>query len=232
MRHVLSRFRPLAFGALAALALAPAAQAACRDPGARTMFAEGGYFQPPAPLKPEAVRFLRADGSVGSLEDYKGKSVMLLFCATWCGGCMVELPAVDALMKDYEGTDLVILPLSIDEAQDPQSARQALLWYRGENPEAPAEHQLTSPVEEMRFLRGAMRWFLDLKGWSHIPANVDYGRALFDEFCQAGTPAHVILNPQGEAAEIFVGAQPWDKPGGRRYLDRLAGKTSAQGAAQ
>ncbi len=220
-----SRF--LAAFAVSGLALAPAAEAACRDPGARMMFAEGGYFQPPSPIKPETVRFLRADGTMGSLDDYKGKSVMLLFWATWCGGCMIELPAVNALMKDYEGTNLVILPLSIDEAQDPKTARQALAWYRGETPGLPGEHELTTPAAEAEFLRGAVRWFLDLKGWRDIPANMDMSRSLFETLCQAGTPAHVILNPQGEASEIFVGAQPWDKPGGRRYLDKLAGKAAA-----
>lgn len=227
MRRLSRRLRPLGLGALIALALAPGAQAACRDPGARMMFAEGGYFQPPSPLKPEHLSFLRADGTSGSLEDYRGKSVMLLFWATWCGGCMAELPAVDALMKDYEGTDLVILPVSIDEALDPKSAQQALTWYRGENPDAPAEHEIRSPAEEAEFLRKAVRWFLDLQGWENIPAHVDYGRSLFDTLCQAGTPAHVILNPQGEAVEIFVGAQPWDKPRGRAYLDRLAGKAAS-----
>lgn len=227
MRSPFRRLRPLMFGALAAMALTPAAQAACRDPGAKAMFAQGGYFNPPAPIKPEAIRFLRADGTAGSLEDYRGKSVMLLFWATWCGGCMIELPAMNALMKDYEGTNLVILPLSIDEALDPRSAREALLWYRGENPDAPAEHEIRSPAEEAEFLRKAVRWFLDLQGWGDIPANVDYGRSLFETLCQVGTPAHVMLNPQGEAVEIFVGAQPWDKPRGRAYLDLLAGKAAS-----
>ena len=48
-------------------------------------------------------------GNIHRLSDYKGKIIFLNFWATWCPPCREEMPYIDELAKEYEGTDVAIL---------------------------------------------------------------------------------------------------------------------------
>ena len=48
------------------------------------------------------------------LSDYKGKVVYLDFWASWCAPCRVSFPFYNELHQDYEGKDVVILAVSVD----------------------------------------------------------------------------------------------------------------------
>jgi peroxiredoxin len=54
------------------------------------------------------------DGKKVSLSDYKGKSVLVNFWATWCGPCKVEMPWFEEFNKQYAAQGLVILGLADD----------------------------------------------------------------------------------------------------------------------
>lgn len=47
------------------------------------------------------------------LSDYKGKTVLLNFWASWCAPCIIEFPKLEELARTYPDT-LVILALSAD----------------------------------------------------------------------------------------------------------------------
>jgi thiol-disulfide isomerase/thioredoxin len=50
------------------------------------------------------------------LSDLKGKTVYVDVWATWCGPCLRELPALEALQQEFEGQeDVVLLSISVDE---------------------------------------------------------------------------------------------------------------------
>jgi thiol-disulfide isomerase/thioredoxin len=66
----------------------------------------------PLPVPEFTVRTL--DGATVAPADLRGKAVVLNFWATWCGPCIAEIPAFNALQSKY-GDDLVILGLSVDE---------------------------------------------------------------------------------------------------------------------
>lgn len=61
------------------------------------------------------------DGNPLSLADYRGKVVLVVFWATWCGPCMAMVPHEDELAAKYRGRPFAILGVNADA--DPATAR-------------------------------------------------------------------------------------------------------------
>ena len=59
-----------------------------------------------------------------TLADYRGKVVLLNIWATWCGPCIVEMPTLEALHREFKGTDLRIVAVSIDQAETEEAINQ------------------------------------------------------------------------------------------------------------
>ncbi len=53
-------------------------------------------------------------GKLVSLSDFKGKTVLVNFWATWCGPCKAELPDIEAVSREYASKGLVIVGVSED----------------------------------------------------------------------------------------------------------------------
>ncbi|HUR43782.1 MAG TPA: TlpA disulfide reductase family protein [Aestuariivirga sp.] len=66
----------------------------------------------PKPL-PE-IHFTDGTGKARTLEEFKGKVVLLNIWATWCAPCRKEMPTLDRLQVALGGPDFEVLPLSID----------------------------------------------------------------------------------------------------------------------
>jgi thiol-disulfide isomerase/thioredoxin len=66
----------------------------------------------PATLPPLA--FTDADGKPLSLDDFKGKLVLLNLWATWCGPCVEEMPSLDRLQAKLGGGDFAVVALATD----------------------------------------------------------------------------------------------------------------------
>jgi thiol-disulfide isomerase/thioredoxin len=58
------------------------------------------------------------DGKPVSLSDFKGKTVLLDFWATWCPPCRADAPALDKLNRKYGEKDLAIVGVSVSEERD------------------------------------------------------------------------------------------------------------------
>ena len=55
------------------------------------------------------------DGKTYSLQDFKGKTLIIDFWATWCPDCREEMPQLLALQKKLKGrTDIVMVGVSFD----------------------------------------------------------------------------------------------------------------------
>jgi thiol-disulfide isomerase/thioredoxin len=54
------------------------------------------------------------DGLRVSLDDLKGKVVLLDFWATWCAPCREALPHMRSIAKNFQGQPLVVLSVSLD----------------------------------------------------------------------------------------------------------------------
>jgi cytochrome c biogenesis protein CcmG/thiol:disulfide interchange protein DsbE len=63
-----------------------------------------------------------ATGRASSLADYRGRVLLLNIWATWCEPCRVEMPAIERLYNDFEGSDFRLISVSIDQ-DDPGVVR-------------------------------------------------------------------------------------------------------------
>jgi peroxiredoxin len=54
------------------------------------------------------------EGKDIELNDFKGKYVLLVFWATWCGPCVKEIPDIKAIRNKYKPSDLAIIYVSDD----------------------------------------------------------------------------------------------------------------------
>jgi thiol-disulfide isomerase/thioredoxin len=80
---------------------------------------------PEQPRKLPALGFRDGTGKEVSLKDFAGKTLLLNLWATWCAPCRQEMPALDALQREFGGPDFEIAAVSID-TQDPDKAREFL----------------------------------------------------------------------------------------------------------
>lgn len=73
------------------------------------------YLPPVLPRPAPKLSATTLDGKTISLEDYKGKVVLLDFWATWCEPCVKAMPHLDKLQKQYGEKSFTVLGVSIDE---------------------------------------------------------------------------------------------------------------------
>jgi peroxiredoxin len=65
-------------------------------------------------------------GDAVRLSDYRGKTVLLNFWATWCAPCRLEMPAIESRFEEHK-LDLMVLGIDFDEpASDVQTFVQEL----------------------------------------------------------------------------------------------------------
>ena len=57
------------------------------------------------------------NGRTLTLDNYKGKVLVLNFWATWCPPCVAELPSLNDMSKQLEGSGVVVLGVSVDRNQ-------------------------------------------------------------------------------------------------------------------
>jgi len=63
-----------------------------------------------------AFRALEAKtGRPVSLDDYRGKVLLVNVWATWCLPCRVEMPSIERLQRRFAGTDFRVVAVSVDK---------------------------------------------------------------------------------------------------------------------
>ena len=71
------------------------------------------------------------DGQRVSLDDLKGKVVLIDFWATWCAPCRAALPHMREIAKKFEGHPLVVLSVSLDSDENKWKdfvAKNGMTW--------------------------------------------------------------------------------------------------------
>lgn len=72
---------------------------------------------------PEEVVLVSPDGKVVDFSEFKGKYVYVDLWASWCGPCGREIPYLQALEKELEGSDVVCVSISTDTDEDAWKAK-------------------------------------------------------------------------------------------------------------
>jgi cytochrome c biogenesis protein CcmG, thiol:disulfide interchange protein DsbE len=132
-----------------------------------------------------------SDHSV-SLSQLRGKIVVLNFWATWCPPCVDEMPSLVQLQKKFQGKDVTVLAVSVDDNGDDyhkflKDHNIDLLTVR--DPGQKTEKGVTAGV--------SMR----------------YGTFKF--------PETYIIDRNGVIRRKFIGAVDWSQPEIVEYLSQL-----------
>ncbi|MCO6431693.1 MAG: TlpA family protein disulfide reductase [Deltaproteobacteria bacterium] len=64
---------------------------------------------------PPRIELPDLEGKKHSLEDYRGKVVLLNFWASWCLPCVAELPALQNLYDQLRDSGFVVIAVGIDD---------------------------------------------------------------------------------------------------------------------
>lgn len=67
--------------------------------------------------------FSDPQGGEHSLEEYRGKIVVLNFWATWCAPCRAEMPTLEELQAELGGEDFAVVPVATGRNKVPAIRR-------------------------------------------------------------------------------------------------------------
>jgi thiol-disulfide isomerase/thioredoxin len=70
------------------------------------------------PAKTPGFKLENMEGAKVSLDDYKGRVVLLNFWATWCPPCKEEMPAMENLHKEFHSKGLSIVAIDDYEKRE------------------------------------------------------------------------------------------------------------------
>lgn len=77
---------------------------------------EVAAFAPNAsPRRSTPIEFKDGTGRAVTLDDFKGRVVLINLWATWCVPCRKEMPALDELEQKLGGRDFVVLAINLDQ---------------------------------------------------------------------------------------------------------------------
>jgi len=144
--------------------------------------------------KPAPEFTIRDSDRTVSLNQLRGKIVVLNFWASWCPPCVEELPSLLQLQKNFQGKDVVVLAVSVDEDAD-------------------AYHKfLKDHGVDLLTVRDPGKQFEDGKGVD-APVASRYGTFRF--------PETYIIDRKGIIRRKFIGPIDWNQPEIVEYLSRL-----------
>ena len=134
-----------------------------------------------------------------SLDDYRGKVLLLNIWATWCTPCKEEMPSMQRLYAEVGSEDFEVLAVSIDRA--------------------PPDNESSDP------LHGKLRTFVDSLGLTFTILHDPEGE-ISTTYQAAGVPASYILDREGILVEKIAGPREWDSP---QNVERIRSVLAGEG---
>jgi len=72
----------------------------------------------PEPVTAPDFELPDMDSNMHSLQQYKGKVIMLNFWGTWCPPCRREMPSMDALSREFKDRPFAVIAINEWETED------------------------------------------------------------------------------------------------------------------
>ena len=69
------------------------------------------------------------DGKPFSLNNNRGKVILVNFWASWCEPCREEMPAIEAFLKKNKARGFEVLAIAMDKPSDMEQAKQIMRNY-------------------------------------------------------------------------------------------------------
>lgn len=152
-------------------------------------------FQPVGPgQEAPAFQAVNLQGDSVSLEDHRGKVILLNIWATWCPPCREEMPSMQRLHEALEGRDFEIIAVSVD-----------------------AEEGTT---DEQGNVGGDVAEFVEEYGLTFTVLHDPSGR-IQDTYQTTGVPESFVINRDGIIYQKVSGASEWDDRQHRQLIERL-----------
>jgi peroxiredoxin len=131
------------------------------------------------------------DGDTIRLSDLRGKVVFVNFWTTWCAPCREEMPSMDRLNQRLQGSEFVMLSVSVDEGGEP-SVREFL-----------GEDSYSFPI------------LMDATTSRRLGSRTGMAYGI------SGVPETFIIDREGYIIDHFVGALDWTQPDMIAYFEEL-----------
>ena len=124
-------------------------------------------------------------GTPKSLDDYRGKVLLLNIWATWCTPCKKEMPSMQRLYDEIGSEDFQVLAVSIDRA--------------------PPDYDSKNPLD------GKLRAFADSLGLTFTILHDPTGE-ITTTYQSTGVPESFVIDQEGIIVEKVSGPREWDEP--------------------
>lgn len=131
------------------------------------------------PGKPLEIEGKLLDGKKLDWKSYRGKTVLVVFWATWCGPCIAELPTIKDAYSKYKDRKFAVVTISLDEDR-----RRLEDFVKREIEEFAKKEEVEWPVVVGDDLG---------QGWNH---------PLAKHFGVMGLPRTLLIDPQGNVITI------------------------------
>jgi len=135
-------------------------------------------------------------GTPKSLDDYRGKVILLNVWATWCPPCQEEIPSMQRLYDEIADPGFEIVAVSIDA---PFGERDAFGRVGGD-----------------------LKTFAETRGLSFTILQDPSGR-IQETFQTTGVPESFVVDRDGVIFKKVAGATAWDAPQNVELIQRLLG---------
>ncbi len=142
-----------------------------------------------------------------SLEDFKGKVLVLNIWATWCATCVEEMPTLAKLQTMYPNGDVAVVPLAFvsgDVAAKTEADKQA---------------SIKTGAEEARAM-------LEKLAGKDLPFYYDTGFNVTGEVGSASFPLTVIYDRTGKEAARLPWPADWASPEAKGLIDAVLAAAS------
>ena len=168
------------------------------------MVSENGDPPGPVVVGSTAPDFSAFDlgGTSRSLNDYRGKVVLLNLWATWCAPCKAEMPSMQRLYELIQDEGFQVLAVSVDRP--------------------PADHDPTNP------LGGELRAFAESFGLTFTILH-DPSGDISATYQTVGLPGSFVVDREGIIVKKISGPMDWDEPENVQLIRSLLGEEMPRG---